>query len=755
MAKFTVSEFVIQVGFQETVMKNLSRLEAQVNKVATNMELRLNRAFKTNGAKVMGQTFDKITRDANRTGLAIKKALQDGFNVKTHASSSIKGFQSEASIAARAVAKEFKNAFRIPRGSMGLGGYAGRSGLGGAGAGSGAGAGGAGRGGGGGLSYTQRQDKWMESHFIRNTESGFTNVMKRMGMVNELGAFRQTMQDTLNKYKGTGDSRGYEREARQAIFQYKDIVRAQKEYNRALDQGRYMQKSLENSTLNLVKGFASVYTALEFFKGSLEEGYKRQQTATMSKTAFGEESQAIIMAIDEYANKYGADRTGARQQASQLRMTMPDDLFSNADIVKLLETESVFAHQTGMAQEAVGRLNYAMQQIATSTHLMGQDWLQVVNASPALIKQLLQLTGKTSVRELKEFAKTMSGADFVKKMVQAMEQLNNSADAYGKAQSTILVAQMRIANGVKDIQAAMFFGMVDGVMKLFNAVGFALQDNTALFKSLGNIIGYVAQKLTPMVYFLDNMGMIFSAYLADFTDFTTELRKQSPIWDAIFKAFDSIAGAAINWIAVATAIKLIGSLAGIVGRLAGLGSIGAAGSAAAAAAGGAAGTTLLATIAATAAALALPLAFSIVLEKLGNKFISPEQRESMKLPESSTDVSSVWDRMTKRIGKVWDDFNFGGGRPNNQPLPTLDYTSKKSSEAFSTSVNMRLEPVRIMPINIKVDYPDGTSYTTTSEVQQILDAHVTASMMSSQGLGGGWQIPGQNAGYFSPSYLKR
>lgn len=754
MAKFTVSEFVIEVGFQESVMKNLTRLENQVNKVATNMELKLNRAFKTNGAKVMGETFDKITRDANRTGIAIKKALQDGFNVKGHASSSIKGFQAEASAAAREISKEFKQAFKVPRGSMGGRGYAGRVVIGGTG---GQPTSGAPTPRGGGMSYIERQNKWMESHLIRNTESGFTNVMKRMGMANELGSFRDAMQGIFNRYKGTGDTRGYEREARQVIFQYKDVVRAQKEYNKALDQSRFMQRSLETSTLNLVKGFASVYTALEFFKGSLEEGYKRQQTVTMTKTAFGAESKDIVMAIDEYASKYGVDRTTARQQAAQMRMVMPDELFSNKEIVKLLETESVFAHQTGMTQEAVGRLNYAMQQIAASTHLMGQDWLQVVNASPALVKQLLQLTGKKNARELKEFAKTMSGADFTKLMVEAMEQLNDKEKAHIKAQQTIQVGMGAMLQGVKDLQASMFTGMEKSVTRFFKAIGFGMQHNTDLFKNIGAVIGYVADKLTPLVYMLDDVGTTISYLILKFQLFTEELRKQSPVWDKIFKAFDSIAGSAIDWIAVVTALRLLGSFAGIVGKLTGLKTLlGIGGGAATAAAGGtaaAAGTTAFAALVSAVAGIAVPIAVGYIMKNLSSIFISDKERQDMMLPTSATDSGSVWDRMTSRLSKVWDDFSFGGGAPNNQPLTPMNYTSKQGWEEYSRQVELKMHPIKIMPLDIKVTTPDGSSYMTTSEVLQVLDGRLESANMTAQGLGGSWQILGQNAG-FSPSLLK-
>ncbi|MEC3939670.1 hypothetical protein VOF76_26600, partial [Leclercia adecarboxylata] len=297
---------------------------------------------------------------------------------------------------------------------------------------------------------------------------------------------------------------------------------------------------LSSAATALAAGFLTVQKAVEFFGEALQEGAKRQQASTMLRTAYGDQAQVITSVIDEYANKYGADRLEARQQAAQLRMTMPKDIFSDTDIPKLLETESVFAHQTGMTQDAVGRLNYAMQQIATSTHLMGQDWLQVVNASPALIQQLLQLTGKKSVKDLKEFAKTMSGADFAKKMVEAMEQLNTKTNAAVAAQNSMMAVQGRMSNAVKDSQDKFFQGFEGGFKNLLSALTGLLGDNQDIFLSLGKSLGSFFNTLAGYVYTLDNIILISKAYLADLKDWWTNFFKglPAPVQIALTKVGD-------------------------------------------------------------------------------------------------------------------------------------------------------------------------------------------------------------------------
>lgn len=142
---------------------------------------------------------------------------------------------------------------------------------------------------------------------------------------------------------------------------------------------------------------AELKRALSSLRETITIGGKFQQAHTMGIVAYGDEAENTRMTqkADTISRGYVLDPLLTREQMAQMRMTMPDN-FSNDKIAELFENESVFAHTTGMSPDAVGRLNYAFQQIATSAHLMGQDFLQVVNASSALIKGLQKLHGFTS-----------------------------------------------------------------------------------------------------------------------------------------------------------------------------------------------------------------------------------------------------------------------------------------------------------------------------------------------------------------------
>lgn len=79
--KFTVSEFVVEVGFDPgRVERGLSQLDKRVMQAATRIEKQLNSAFtRLNGAQKTGDMFKKIQRQADQASNHIQKSLQRGF----------------------------------------------------------------------------------------------------------------------------------------------------------------------------------------------------------------------------------------------------------------------------------------------------------------------------------------------------------------------------------------------------------------------------------------------------------------------------------------------------------------------------------------------------------------------------------------------------------------------------------------------------------------------------------------------------
>lgn len=757
MAKQTVDEFIIELGFSEKVLSGLAKVEKQVMPIAKRIEDRLNKAFKTNGEQQMQKTFNRIVKDADSAGRKINKSLKAAFDIKNAGRTSMKGFENQSNLMARRIAKEIQKAYNvrapklppIPNGRPPRGG-------------------GNGTGGGSGNGGSPRPPRnntanWIESHLIRQSDNGMTNAMGSLGMLRQRTAYREELRALADRHRNDATTHEYERAARQVIFGYKQQISAQRAANRATEQAAFMQHSLENSTLNLVKGFASIYTALDFFKNSLQEGAKRTQAHTMALTAYGNEQEAQRMTLkaDELSNNYGLDTLTTREQMAQMRMTMPKQ-FDNDKIATLFENESIFAHTTGMSPDAVYRLNYAMQQIAASAHLMGQDFMQVVNASPALVAKMVQQLGAKDTKDMKEKAKNMSGAQFVEEMMKAMVPTEQQRKL---AMENIIAAQGRLNNAIKAGQNSMFIGMEKGVRNVMESLTSMLLDSSGNFERLGEAIGWVGNQLVPIIKKLDEIFMNIDGYMGLFGEKIAELRKSSPVWDKIFNAFNSIGGAAIDWIAVITALKLLSSFAGILTRLMGLKSIlslvtGGKIGGAAAAEGGAASVFGMSAgkVFGIAAAAEIGMALgNVIFDKWIPQFQKYAHKEWGWGGKDGTETTHGGNAIKDSpVDKLWtwgENFINSIGKGSLKDPALLGYnpyaTAPTQKPAIQVLVNIPDSRIKLDPLELR--FPDGTIQRVALDAVQ--QQH-EVQMMSAQGLQGSWQGAGQNAG-FNPSSLLR
>lgn len=728
---FIVNSFTIELNFSEKVMAGLQRLERKVLPMAERIEKKLDNAFRVDAGKLTRPGIQKMVRNVERAGRQINRTLNRAFQIDNLGRSSIRGFESEGIQSARRVAREFRRAFSasLPASTPSVPRPGRRPRL------------------TAGDTLARNQERISELHQRQTTSAQYGNMILRTP--ERATEYRTRLNALRDQHAATGDFTQFRAGLRSLNFEFAQGARAAsiaRASSRLAATGAEAFAGRILSAANpLVAGFLTLQQSMQFFNESVQEGIKRTQAQTMLSTAFGKDKQLIETAVDEYANKYGVDKATAQEQAAQLRMTLPDTQFSNQDIPKLQETESVFAHQTGMSNDAVGRLNYAMQQIASSAHMMGQDWMQVVNASPALIKPLEELTGTKSVKELKEKAKLMSGADFVKLMIRAMENLNNKSGAAAKAQDNVAASLGRLSNAEKDAQMAFFNGFSDGFKNLLNSLTMYLKDSQGTMTTLGKVLGGAFNKIAATVYALDQLTSNISGAISligfAFQDFVKE--QSEPLQKDFGKLFKDIRN--------------------------GLDSL-----------------------------------FDSPLVSLIRRF-APQDKKPGKTGESHWyDRPLKWldtvnefnplARANKAVAKVSGDAydiaadatkqSWGKGENGNlSPLVKFAHATRKFAENFNSSLpvsgfgNYSAPPVTPMsqgvsrtqaplrvevapqklefePIKLNIRMPDGTMQEVTTEIKQRIQDHHETVMMSAQGLGGGWQQYGKSAG-FTPSMLAR
>lgn len=740
MSQVTIDQFVIELSMTETVTKSLQKLEKQILPVANRIEKRLDRVFSKDRSKMMNATFRNIEKRAQQSSRNINKSLSRAFAIGNAGSGMFDRYESEGRAATSRVREMIRNAYRIdphlvpplpvprPRGA----------------------------------NARQRISDLADR---QRTSAMYGNLQLRDQAAAQ--RYNSRLQMLQMQHTASGDLTGFRASLRHLNYEYSQLSRAASQQRaqqrlNAISQ-RNMTSGIDNLSTpltGLVGGFFALSKAMQFFQDSIEEGAKRTQAATMATVAYGDQAEATRMTLkaDQVSNNYGLDTVTTRQQMAQMRMTMPKS-FSNDQIAKLFENESVFAHTTGMNADAVGRLNYAMQQIAASPKLNGQDWLQVVNAAPALVNKMVTAFNVKDAKALKNKMKSMAGSDIVTVMLKALEP---TPEQVKMAQHNILAAQGRLSNSQKGAMEHFFKGFEKPLSRFYDTLGESINNSGGLIERGGVAVGWFIDRLTDIVQTLDTVSMNIDGYLGLFTEkWEGFFNKLSPDTQKALKGLGDIFNTWFDWLITIAAVKLAVGGASKLVRIAGITRAGSAATLSTAIAGG--GSTVMSTAGKTfgiAAAIVMGVelgnlvfdqwlpAFQQFAHKewgWGGKDGTETTHNGNVIKDSPIDKALNW--LQSEASQVSSNWN----QAKNAPLlpqfssPTAAYLQKP----IQVNVNVPDSYVKIDPIDIRM--PDGSVQRIALDVVQ--QQH-EVQMMSAQGLQGGWQSPGSNAG-FTPSSLMR
>lgn len=725
----TVDEFIIELGFSEKVLAGLARVEKQVMPVATRIEKRLDKVFQKNRAQLMEPTFRNIEKRAALAGKNIQKSLSAGFNVRNADQGRFTRFQREGQAAAAAVGRSIRDAYRVsgsqnpPLPPLPRPGQP--------------------------RQRANPQQAISEIHQRQLTSGFFGNLSLRDQT--RAADYRSRLELMRMQHTASGDVNAFRQSIRSLNYEFDQAQRAasmQRSQQRlqaleASNAGTGLSRLAEGAT-GLIGGFFALNRALSSLQETITIGGKFQQAHTMGLVAYGSEAENTRMTqkADSVSRDYGLDPLQTREQMSQLRMTMPD-AFSNDKISELFGSEAVYAHTTGMSPEAVGRLNYAFQQIATSAHLMGQDFLQVVNASPALIRGLQKLHGFTNSSQLKDYYKTVPGSAFVEDSLKVMKPTDQQKKM---AQDNVIAAQGRLAGSIQFAKRDFFDSMEKPIVRLFKTLTDSADNLGSTLTPVSKSVGYLADRLSDVAENANAAASNITGYAG----------LASEHWSAFYSNLDKdtqsnlqkLSGVFNQWFDVLIAViagKL--AIAGVskVGKMTGIGT------------GemmGAAGRTF-------------GVAAAIVMGKeLGDLLFDQWIPQFQKYAHDQFG----WG------GKDGTETTYGGTTIKDSPLDRLvtffqdnaKYATSQKDPSLAgynpyavtaSAVPTVQKPITFAPLKLEVvsngklnvAMPDGSmqrvaldTYNQQHELQ----------MMSATGLQGSWQGAGQNAG-FNPSSLMR
>ncbi|AIX51356.1 hypothetical protein PSNIH1_14535 [Pantoea sp. PSNIH1] len=532
-------------------LQQLQSVEKRVNDAAQRMEKRLANAFnlRNKGAHNIQKELTRIVQITDRASKQMNRSLTSAFNVRGN-NSNFRNWVQNAERSAQRVTDVIDRANR----RMGQGG-------------AGGGRAGGGSGAGGRLTSEERLNRQYQNRIRRMADSVhaqfYGSTMERLqrgGHTEQINQFRSQVRDAYLRNRATGDMSAFRRELREATQAQRVFLNGQRSAASSVANLSSETGGLIGRFGALAVGILSVQAALEYFKKSLYEGNERTQAGIMLGAAYQDNASAITQQVNSYAEKFGVNKTQAQQQAAILRQTLPTSLFKDEDIPRLMQTESIFGHQTGANNEAIARLNYVLPQIAASSSLMGQDWLQVSNSVPAIVRPLLELTKTKNVSELKQYAKSISGAEFAKLMIQAMETLANDSKVTAAAMNSMQANIGRYQTAVQDGQVKFFDGYSDGFKSLLQSLTGFFNDSNSSLETLGRGAGYIFENLATMVDNIGVMAIRATGYFNEFKQAAENLFKRLP------KGLQDVLGDAGNTATQALALYAGYKTLGLVGK---------------------------------------------------------------------------------------------------------------------------------------------------------------------------------------------
>lgn len=506
--KQTIEQFSIDLLLNSPqFLKNLQNLEQKVAQAAQRIERSFSGAFnlKGKGAKNFQSELNRVVKNTQSASKQINQSLTNAFNTR----GSGNNFTQWVKQAQRASA-EVEAA--VGRANRRMGG----SGRPPAGGGSGSGA--------PRQTSEERLQRQYQNRIARQADSVHAQMfgstmdrLRRGGHTEQANQFRNQIRDSYVRNRGNADPSVFRREIREIVSGQRSFLNSQRSAAAGLDRAGSAADGLSGRFAGLAAGVLSVQAALEFFKASIQTGIARTQGHAMAMAAYNNDPkvvEAMTARSDQIADAYGMDKSETRKAMAAFRSTMPKS-FSNEQLSDLFENENVFAHNTGMSNDQVFRLNYAMQQIAASPRLMGQDFMQLTNASPALVAKLVEMTGSKDSRELREKAKSMSGADFVQLMSKAMTP-TVAQKLY--AQNNMQTDIGKYRNATQDLQEEFFNGFSSGFRNLLSTMVVLFQHSGGTIKTTGEMLGGIFNDVAQMVTGLTNSFIHARGYTLQFLD---------------------------------------------------------------------------------------------------------------------------------------------------------------------------------------------------------------------------------------------
>lgn len=553
MSKYTVDEFIIELGFNEKVIKGLQRVERSAMAAATKIETRLNKAVTIDGNKSKAG-FDRIVKNANTAANNVNRAFNKSMDFGSAGKSSIRTVETAAKASAKRIKKEMQDALTVKGGNSTRAWPGSRPG----------GGGRPSSGGGGGSGNAAARS--IERTYSNNYYSGLTRKLESMGVKGKglAGQFRSNitgLKDEALK-NPAANLANYNMQIKASIDSMKRWISAENAEAKARKEQTWLLDRANSSLTQWVGGFASLYTAIEGIKKMVDAGVQRQSADIAAQSIFKGNTADAKMTSATFGQQIGMGYTQTLKGLTDFSAGAAPSMGYDAS-KEFYKNFNVFARLRGMDNEGQKGAMLAFTQMASKGVLSADEVKNQLPEHVAGGEQLIADAIGVSVPELNKIMSTgkLMSKDVLPKLSAHLAKLNEEAGGLNKVSGMAVTNIGRVNAALENDLVKGFKGAEGGLGLFTKAIAGVLTESTAISEAFGGIFGEVLTVAASGVNYIEYWARMASVTL---------LRMSAWYMDLDEGQKKLIKGAADFTIAVGEALAVIQTLKGVTGLIAAL-----------------------------------------------------------------------------------------------------------------------------------------------------------------------------------------
>ena len=511
MSKFTVDSFIVELGFNENVIKGLQRVEKAALQSAQRIEKNLNKGFKVDTKQLdsnLTSSLGQLERKFNKTFDKIEQRLKNtkAFKIKTEIEDTLKPLRQprQPRISGnRAITAAYSANMSKLKGLNPI------------------------------------VEKYIKSQFY--ALSSKSKTLGNEAFNRELAKLNQNLRETLSKFNKTTSKNNHSENASNGL----DVLAS-----------------------SAIKAGTAIYTfqsALAAYQRVMEVGLQRASAERSIDFVFDKDAGQVKEFTKSLAQTTGLDIAELQSQFAGFGASAKESMGIQGS-EELFKNMIGYSRLMGRSEEEIKRALTALAQMAGKGQVMAEELKgQLAEAVPGMVQVFAKATGKTE-QELFDAMKkgALKSADTLQKVTQ---ELNKQITAKGgwKAISESTQAQLgNLKNSWNTTLDSIFRGSEDGLQDFTRSLTTLLNSLGGSGKSLGESLGSLMSDMSSGV---DSLTDISYRVRAFFDEVTLAYRG---LTDEQKKVVDALGSGLINSLKVLAGVIAVNKVVGVTRSIYGL-----------------------------------------------------------------------------------------------------------------------------------------------------------------------------------------